>query len=515
MPESTLASTPSVQLPPPRRGMGLGLRLVLLALFIIVGVMGGMSAYQLVGEQDRAEAERQGMLRESLAPLVLDLEQARDPQQATERVTQFHDSYVEQGHADHQLALVRASGELVAATPGALLPPVGPVLDAELEVTSPGLDSAPLTLRITQDGSQQAAAVRHHWRNWAIHLVVTAGLILALLALAVRHEVTVPLDRLIRGIGKMELGYWDDMPDPGGAWEIRRVGWRFRVLGQELGRTVEHLVAAQQRAVAVERGAHIDPEWLDQRAPHSDDPPEPIDFEATKALLQGVVAQIEDGDPTAEETRHLAREAWERYAMTAERLGWLDTRNALEDAALRVLDPGGYDSAAQYLVENQEKLEALTATTSAELERTLDARGIPLVDVHYRIKHAAGLWRKMQQKGLELSQVQDLVAIRLVVPTAADCYLALGALHERYDPIVSRFKDYIAAPKSSGYRSLHSTVRTRGGDVFEVQIRSVGMHREAEHGQTSHAVYRAREPVSAVPPSPSAWLRLMERLGLA
>jgi (p)ppGpp synthase/HD superfamily hydrolase len=102
----------------------------------------------------------------------------------------------------------------------------------------------------------------------------------------------------------------------------------------------------------------------------------------------------------------------------------------------------------------------------------------------------------MQQKHLGLNEVQDIFAFRLIVADQDDCYLALHAVHRLFEPEPFRFKDYIAAPKANGYRSLHTSVCDRNGLVFEIQIRSVDMHREAEDGEAAHWRYHAKRPVS-------------------
>jgi len=111
--------------------------------------------------------------------------------------------------------------------------------------------------------------------------------------------------------------------------------------------------------------------------------------------------------------------------------------------------------------------------------------------VQHRVKHTAGIWRKMQAKGLTLEQVHDVVAFRIIVPAEQDCYAALKAVHERFEPLLLRFKDYVAEPKANGYRSLHTCVKTSGGVVFEVQVRTVEMHEQAEGGEAAHWRYKA------------------------
>lgn len=500
----------------PARGLSLGLRLGVVASLIVVGVMGAVSGAQLRAEERTADTEREVLLRASLVPLVVELQGAWNGTEATRMIRKFHGAYVGQGHSDHHVTLRTTEGTVVATTLAAELTPPPELLDAALELSNPRLDARPLTLRVFLDGAPHAQAKRRRWLNWGIHLALTTGLIIALLAVAIRREVTVPLNRLMQGIRTMELGYWEDMSDPGGAWEIRRVAWRFGALGHELQRTVEHLVAAQQRASAPRRSAFAgeDGPWHEAHTSTRREP-DRVGVDPEEAVLHRVLEQlgaIEPGDPIA---RQLARQAWDRHAPVAERLGLVAARNGLENAALRILDPTGFRVVARHLERNRSRLDVLAGSCGAELERTLIVRGIPLVGLQHRVKHAAGIWRKMQQKALKLHQVHDVLAMRIVVPTTPDCYKALGALHDRYDPIVSRFKDYIVAPKASGYRGLHSTVRTPDGDVFEVQIRSVAMHQAAGHGDAAHAAYRKQASVSAENHRPSSFWRLAAWLGLA
>ena len=134
-----------------------------------------------------------------------------------------------------------------------------------------------------------------------------------------------------------------------------------------------------------------------------------------------------------------------------------------------------------------------------DLQRGLDRAGIPVQGILYRFKHTAGVMSKMRSKGLEFNEIQDLFAFRIVVPTEADCYPALGVTHRVFKPEISRFKDYIVRPKANGYRSLHTCVRSDEGQIIEVQIRSVAMDRQAERGDSAHWRYKqeARESAPA------------------
>lgn len=116
----------------------------------------------------------------------------------------------------------------------------------------------------------------------------------------------------------------------------------------------------------------------------------------------------------------------------------------------------------------------------AELKSALTEAGVKPRALQHRVKHLAGIWRKMKSKGLAIEQIHDIFAFRILLETEEECYLALSALHRRFEPLLLRFKDYIAEPKDNGYQSLHTCIRAPGGLVYEVQIRTVAMHEAAE-----------------------------------
>jgi GTP pyrophosphokinase len=145
-----------------------------------------------------------------------------------------------------------------------------------------------------------------------------------------------------------------------------------------------------------------------------------------------------------------------------------------------------------------------------QLRRALASKNVPVIELRHRIKHPAGIWKKMRNKNLTFGQVHDLVALRIVVPTESDCYHGLGAVHQLYAPIVGRFKDYVVRPKSNGYRSLHSSVRDAEGAIFEVQIRSIAMHQHAEQGPAAHADYKHATRIPADPRGNAGWKRFFQ-----
>ncbi len=498
---------------PPARRLGLAWRLGLLTTLVVTGVMAVLTGTQLMLELRTELRERRALLGESLAPLVTDLQNALTREDVRAAVERFHASYVDQGHSYHFLAIADSAGQVVidTRTEGEHGPPS--LLTAAAPLVSPAFGPEPVVLSITEDSFEYAAARTRRWRDWAVHVGLTALLILVLLHIVIRREVTRPIDRLLGGVRKMELGYWDDLPDPGGAWEVRWLAWRFRTLGQELSRTVEHLVAAQRRAYAVDRDAVTDPDASGVELPA--DPVSAVYQEPDTAIrrLEAQLERLRRADPDDPATRSLAQVTWDHHTIQAERLGQPELCINLGNAALRVLDPDGFLNISGRIEAERARLETLARTRGAQIHGALAARGVSVVEIRHRVKHPAGIWKKMHQKNLEFEQVHDLVALRIVVPTETDCYYALGAVHDLHVPVVGRFKDYIVQPKPNGYRGLHTSVRAVDGSVFEVQIRSIAMNVHAEQGPAAHADYKDATwiPVSSRRDSP--WKRLLALIG--
>jgi (p)ppGpp synthase/HD superfamily hydrolase len=155
---------------------------------------------------------------------------------------------------------------------------------------------------------------------------------------------------------------------------------------------------------------------------------------------------------------------------------------------------------------------AWVVDVARRLTQALEADGVRHEIIEHRVKHVAGAWKKMQDHQIELDQVNDLFAFRIVVIDEEACYLALAAIHRAFEPNPLRFKDYIAEPKANGYQSLHTSLRDAEGRLFEVQIRSVAMHREAEDGQAAHWQYRARRWGSIPQTRSSALVRRLRRV---
>src|SRR6266446_6818383 len=179
------------------------------------------------------------------------------------------------------------------------------------------------------------------------------------------------------------------------------------------------------------------------------------------------------------------------YSPLANRLGVWQLKWELEDLSFRYLEPEVYKRIAQMLDERRVERQQYIARTIATLARELGEVGVK-AEITGRPKHIYSIWNKMRSKSLDFSQVYDVRAARIIVPSAKDCYTALGVVHNLWQPIPKEFDDYISRPKGNLYQSLHTAVVGPDGRTLEVQIRTEEMHRQAEFGVAAH--WRYKEP---------------------
>ena len=206
------------------------------------------------------------------------------------------------------------------------------------------------------------------------------------------------------------------------------------------------------------------------------------------------IREVKNAD---DEKRHrVAREVFDIYAPLAHRLGIGHIKWELEDLSFRYLEPDQYKQIAKLLHERRLDREQYIADVMNQLREELAATGIKS-DISGRAKHIYSIWRKMQRKGLQFSQIYDVRAVRVLVPEVRDCYTALGIVHTLWRHIPKEFDDYIANPKENGYRSLHTAVIGPDGKVLEVQIRTHAMHEEAELGVCAHWRYKGTDVKSS------------------
>lgn len=189
-----------------------------------------------------------------------------------------------------------------------------------------------------------------------------------------------------------------------------------------------------------------------------------------------------------EKGRRIALESLEIYAPIANRLGIGRLRDEIEDLAFRYAYPDEYKWAMSISKEVIRKKEKILKHATKEIHHILKESDIHVESIDGRVKHMYSLYKKLLTRGRDISQIYDLVALRIVVESVHDCYAVLGLIHERWKPLKGRIKDYIAVPKPNGYQSLHTTVFCEG-EIVEFQVRTVQMHQEAEYGIASHWNY--------------------------
>ena len=195
------------------------------------------------------------------------------------------------------------------------------------------------------------------------------------------------------------------------------------------------------------------------------------------------------GDAWPEQKRRdKALETMEVYAPIAHRLGISNIKEELEDRSLRYLDPVGYEHIRSLLNKyGGEFLDSVCETIRVHLQEN----GIHGATIRHRVKSIYGIYRKMYMQSKDFEEIYDVYAVRIIVDSVAECYTALGLIHDMYHPLPNRFKDYISTPKPNGYQSLHTTVIGREPIPFEVQIRTWDMDRMAEYGIAAHWKYKA------------------------
>ncbi len=194
-----------------------------------------------------------------------------------------------------------------------------------------------------------------------------------------------------------------------------------------------------------------------------------------------------------EARQRISRETLEIYAPIAHRLGMARVKGDLEDLAFYHLFPLQYVELYSKIEEKKKLGESLTLRVRERLSRTLEAAGIE-AEISFRIKRYYSIYEKLRRQGIDISQLYDYLAFRIVTGSLRDTYGALGIVHQGWRPIPGRFKDYIAMPKPNLYQSLHTTVVGEGGQPFEVQIRTRDMDLIAEEGIAAHWRYKEGRP---------------------
>lgn len=189
--------------------------------------------------------------------------------------------------------------------------------------------------------------------------------------------------------------------------------------------------------------------------------------------------------------KRIAEETLMVYAPIAHRLGISAIKNILEDLAFKYAMPEEYARIDDFINDAKQQLQLKINEFSQKVSEQLLANGFSedSFEIQKRIKHYYSIYLKMQRKGISLEEILDLLAVRIIVQDEMDCYLTLGILHTNFNPLIARFKDYIALPKQNGYRTLHTTIFD-DQTIIEAQIRTFSMHKTAEYGVAAHWKYK-------------------------
>ncbi len=209
---------------------------------------------------------------------------------------------------------------------------------------------------------------------------------------------------------------------------------------------------------------------------------------------------------SVERQQRMARETLDVYAPLADRLGISQIKCELEDLCLKYLEPDFYEYLSINIEERLKEGEDLVGHVVDEVKKMLSDSNVS-GEVFGRKKHLYSIYRKMKERNKTLDQIYDLVAIRVIVNTVDECYEVFGKIHNKWKPVPGRIKDYIATPKPNMYRSLHTTVVTNFGRVFEIQIRTYEMNHAAEYGIAAHWKYKENKKEADDLDTRLSWIR--------
>jgi GTP pyrophosphokinase len=186
----------------------------------------------------------------------------------------------------------------------------------------------------------------------------------------------------------------------------------------------------------------------------------------------------------------IAQETRDIYAPIANRLGMSKVKNELEELAFKYLEPKAYEALRARVESRRRATEGMIEELKQTVAAKLAEAQVPVIQIDGRIKRLFSIHQKLKRQKIDLDQVYDLVALRIVTASVKDCYGALGIIHQTWSPVPGRIKDFIATPRPNGYQSLHTSVVSERGFPFEVQIRTADMHRTAEEGIAAHWKYK-------------------------
>lgn len=208
-----------------------------------------------------------------------------------------------------------------------------------------------------------------------------------------------------------------------------------------------------------------------------------------------------------EKQKRIALESLEIYAPIANRLGMGTIRHELEDLSFKYVYPKEYEWVAGLIKDKITAQSDCLEKTQKIIKKDIEKADIKIISINSRTKGLYSLYKKLLLHARDINQIYDIFACRVIVPTIADCYAAMGVLHSRWKPLKDRIKDYIALPKPNGYQSLHTTVFCEAGEILEFQFRTPQMHEEAEYGIASHWFYKEHNKKDDSHKRQTAWMK--------
>lgn len=211
--------------------------------------------------------------------------------------------------------------------------------------------------------------------------------------------------------------------------------------------------------------------------------------------------------------KRIAKETLDIYSPLAGRLGLWNIKRELDDLSFYYLYPQDYKKVETYFAHSKEAIENyLKENIVPSLKTELEKNGVK-AEIHYRAKHLYSIYEKTLRKNLKLSDIYDVIGVRVVVDSVKDCYLTLGIVHSLWTPVPGKFKDYISLPKSNFYQALHTTIVAPNGKFVEIQIKTHQMHKIAEEGIAAHWRYKGGKNLTEKDMQSFVWLRnLLETL---
>src|SRR6185369_3158146 len=186
----------------------------------------------------------------------------------------------------------------------------------------------------------------------------------------------------------------------------------------------------------------------------------------------------------------IAQETRDIYAPIANRLGMSKLKNELEELSFRYIEPQAYEALRAKVDAKRRATEGFIEELKKTITTKLTEAQVPVIQIDGRIKRLWSISQKLKRQKIELEQVYDFIALRVITEGVKACYAALGIIHQTWSPVPGRIKDFIAMPRPNGYQSLHTSVISAHGTPFEVQIRTIEMHRMAEEGIAAHWKYK-------------------------